>query len=92
MCPDPAMLGLFKNKGSNKTSEAFELINKIEKLFQLDGKVIVITGAGRGIGNFLASELSKMSAVLFMKYILQIDGMNDDESAFFVKVCKELTA
>jgi hypothetical protein len=28
-------------------------------------KVIVITGAGRGIGNFLASELSKRSAIVY---------------------------
>ena len=69
-------------------NEYFEYAFDYFEAFKDNDKAI--NGAIQVLKN--STELSKMSAVLFMKYILQIDGMNDDESAFFVKVCKELTA
>tara|TARA_Y100000310_G_scaffold156238_1_gene155672 strand:+ start:1784 stop:1930 length:147 start_codon:yes stop_codon:yes gene_type:complete len=35
-------------------------------IFSVKNKIIVITGAGRGIGHFLANELSKRSAVVYV--------------------------
>ena len=34
-------------------------------IFSVKNKIIVITGAGRGIGRFLANELSKRSAIVY---------------------------
>ena len=34
-------------------------------IFSIKNKTIVITGAGRGIGNFLANELAKRSAIVY---------------------------
>ena len=36
-----------------------------ENLFSIEGKVIIITGAGRGIGYELAIGLAKYSAVIY---------------------------
>ena len=37
----------------------------MENLFSIEGKVIVITGAGRGIGYELATGLAKYSAIVY---------------------------
>ena len=37
----------------------------MENLFSIEGKVIIITGAGRGIGYELATGLSKYSAIIY---------------------------
>jgi len=53
-----------------------------------DGNESAINGAIQVLKN--SSESARMSAILFMKYILQIDGMNEAESTFFLKVSKVL--
>lgn len=47
-----------------------------------------INGAVQVIKN--STKSSKLAAVIFMKYILQVDGMNEDESKFFLKVSEDL--
>jgi len=37
----------------------------MENLFSIEGKVIIITGSGRGIGYQLAVELAKYSAIIY---------------------------
>ena len=37
----------------------------MKNLFSIEGKVIIITGAGRGIGHKLATELVKYSATIY---------------------------
>ena len=37
----------------------------MDDIFSVKNKIIVITGAGRGIGYFLADELAKRSAVVY---------------------------
>jgi|SaaInlV_200m_DNA_6_1039755.scaffolds.fasta_scaffold15981_2 hypothetical protein len=68
-------------------NEYFEYAFDYFEAFNNNDKAI--NGAIQVLKN--STESSKMSAILFMKYILQIDGMNEDESSFFLKVSKELT-
>ena len=37
----------------------------MENLFSIEGKVIIITGSGRGIGYQLAVELAKYSSIIY---------------------------
>ena len=37
----------------------------MENLFSIEGKVIIVTGAGRGIGYELATNLAKYSAIIY---------------------------
>ena len=37
----------------------------VDNLFSIEGKVIIITGAGRGIGHKLATELAKYSVTIY---------------------------
>ena len=37
----------------------------VDNLFSIEGKVIIITGTGRGIGHKLATELAKYSATIY---------------------------
>lgn len=51
-------------------------------LFSIKNKVFVITGAGRGIGNFLATELSKRSAIIH-----GVDKTFETKNNFFTHNC-----
>ena len=37
----------------------------MDDIFSVKNKIIVITGAGRGIGHYLANELAKRSSVVY---------------------------
>ncbi len=37
----------------------------MENLFSIEGKVIIVTGAGKGIGYELATNLAKYSAIIY---------------------------
>ena len=37
----------------------------MENLFSIEGKVIIVTGAGRGIGYELATNLAKYSSIIY---------------------------
>ena len=59
----------------------------MDDIFSVKNKTIVITGAGRSIGQFLANELAKRSAVVYAvdKTFLKIYERND----YFQKKCNK---
>ncbi len=69
-------------------------------IFSVKNKIIVITGAGRGIGRFLANELSKRSAIVYAvdKTFSKKNQTNDyfqkkcdvTNKVQFQKVCKNI--
>ena len=54
-------------------------------IFSVKNKIIVITGAGRGIGRFLANELSKRSAVVYA--IDKTLSKKNEGNYYFQKKC-----
>ena len=42
-----------------------QLVINMKDIFSVKNKIIVITGAGKGIGFFLANELSNRSAIIY---------------------------
>jgi NAD(P)-dependent dehydrogenase (short-subunit alcohol dehydrogenase family) len=72
----------------------------MDDIFSVKNKTIVITGAGRSIGQFLANELAKRSAVVYAvdKTFLKIYERNDyfqkkcniTNKTQFQKICKNI--
>ena len=58
---------------------------KMDDIFSVKNKIIVITGAGRGIGYFLANELSKRSAIVYA-----IDKTFSKKNDWFVTVSRAI--
>lgn len=56
----------------------------MENLFSIQDKVIIITGAGRGIGNFLATEMWKRSAIVYA-IDKKIPNVSKKENFFTIK-------
>jgi NAD(P)-dependent dehydrogenase (short-subunit alcohol dehydrogenase family) len=57
----------------------------MENIFSVKNKVIIITGAGKGIGSLLADELSKRSAIVYA--IDKIFPKNNPKKNYFTKKC-----
>lgn len=58
---------------------------KMDDIFSVKNKIIVITGAGRGIGYFLANELSKRSAIVYA--IDKTFSKKNEGNYYFQKKC-----
>ena len=54
-------------------------------IFSIKNKTIVITGAGRGIGNFLANELAKRSAIVYA--VDKIFSKKNEQNNYFQTKC-----
>ena len=57
----------------------------MDDIFSVKNKIIVITGAGRGIGYFLANELSKRSAIVYA--IDKTFSKKNEGNYYFQKKC-----
>ena len=69
---------LFKNIVTNSGSK----LTKMDDLFSVKNKIVIITGAGRGIGRTFALNMAKRSAITYIIIIIVNVCLN-----YFVNYC-----
>ena len=56
----------------------------MSNIFSLKNKIIVITGAGKGIGNYLARKLSQENAIIYAKNVEKHNIANNRIDFLFI--------